>query len=1439
MIESAPNFQPVDSAAENNIPQGIDTNNIDSPADALNGFNLQNIESGDPDPGKPKTPTKPTNNLTREEFLRQNDIWRSQVKNWAQTGVSNAFKQSYSPFQSARLVTFDAKKFNVDRYLGYGKTTFNKVGFSPFLDNEKNFNEQTTIWQDYGRMASVFLPLAYEGGVSGYRSIGSLMSGGSFFDTDDETAENFARLQGIGYSSRGGLGAFTNNLTLNMAYTVGIGTSILAEEAALWGATALTRGATAELAALRTGQNVARFGSAMNRAFNAGKSVTNILQGSTRLAKSLTKVDDAKAFYSAFTGGAAQFGKGALQFLNPLARTTDDLYDIYNASSSVRNLSNFAKMSKTFGSFYRDVRGINLALSEGKLEGGSAKLDKIKELVYQYEQENGKPPEGKDLEKIYETAEDIGNAVTMINLPVIFYSNKITLDGLFKFRGFKTLGKASEEAALMSKGIGFKAGTGFYDAVEKSWTKNLVNPFKNPRAYMGRGLNYFKANFAEGLQESMQEVISKGASDYYTGIYNDPTLGGFEYGAGKAWEGIKSQISAEGAEIFASGFLMGGMMHKATNFFLKDVPNVFYWSKDKVKGTNKLEEYKEAKRKEREEAVRGLNELYNDPTKYFSADRESLTTQKHTSDTMDLADANGDAKTFQDAKDLKTFDHVFRALRNGSYDNLLDGYRELMKLDDKDLADFLKVEDITKAKDKLQEVITRAEEIKNRYNVIEQQFGNPFDYKQFKKGTPEFQQAAMGFVAYEKAKQSAVLAQHSFDRALDRMNKLYSDLVADVPVSNSTNSDYQVLTDISKVNSEISLLRAEIKTYDESDKDQKKLKKQKSERLEALLDYKEKLSAYLKSPNNSAKPAQNGQIEIQFDDTVEPLKESYKNYLKHISNVNNGYVFNQKIDESFGKLIDYYGLNKEAKNYNDIANHLLDPTNMIRHSQSIRAQLEEIWADRENLDDKRVASAQRLMEINELVKALVANDIMVEPSQMIAFVTNGTIPTVFYDANTKQPLVDSQKLLIANELFSRFQDIQEKEEIQPKTTNTSQPAPQPAAGQQAPVQEAEEEEPQPKSTLNLEPELEKLLLSAFDQFVASNPDIDIEFEEFVKQSPAAARIKKEYEKSKQQPTSQTKPEESKKTESTAPPTQEEKPVSNLEAKKADIERRREISLRGITQTSLNFDAGRGYIGKYNIAGTEIIDSNGKPSTLFKETESIREDTKEEVEKELNAKYDAELAALEGKTQTEENKSETPASEQKSSGIDKAKAIVDSISSIKDFPDLQKADSTEATIELMNLIQSGEVSSKEVRELLEKKKTSLLNNIKNDDIEKGDIVTLKNGSKGVVFGVNKNDIKVKVFGTPEREYMSIKNDDIKNQIRDIRRGKPSDMTEEQANVDITPGDQQEVEASKDTMVDFKKDADSVKKNIQAAEKSVGTDNKGNLDDLLSNIGCKNG
>jgi hypothetical protein len=1411
------------------IPQGLDLSGLGTTGDALNAFNLDQIQNSDPE--KPKDP-KPKQELTYDDLVRRSKMLKQNLENFSESGARNVLSGSDNPFYGSRLVQFDAKKFNVDRYLGYGESTFNKVGFSPFVDNERNFNENTSLWDDYGRMSSVFLPLAWEGFASTYRSYGSLFSEG-VFATDDETAEEYGRLSSIGYSSRGGLGSFSSNLAMNMAYTVGMGGSVLLEEAAIFATGGLGGGGVA-----RTGMNLKRLGEAMGRGLTAGKALKDVYRGSTQLVKSLSKVDDAKNFWTSIRGGAATFGKGAGTFLNPLARTTDDIYDIYKGSTSVRNLSNFAKLQKTFGSFYRDVRGVNLALAEGKLEGGSAKQEKINELIYKYQQENGKLPTGEDLAKIYEIADQIGYGVTMINMPLIFYTNKITLDSLFNFRGFKTLGKAADDAALYSRGLGFKSGTGFYDAVESSWTKNLIDPFKNPRRYAGKGLNYFKANFTEGLQETLQEVVAKGTSDYYDGIYRDPSLGGFEYGAGKAWNGVTSQFSAEGAEIFFSGFLMGGMMSKATNFFLKDVPGVYYWSKDKIQGTNKLQEYKENKRKEREAAVNGLNELYNNPLKYFSADKESFVNQKHTSDVMALAAANGDAKTFQDAKDLKMFDHVFRALKNGSYENLLESYRELMKLDNKDLADFLQIKEVDKAKDKLQEIISRAEEIKQRYDVIEQQFGNPFDYKKFKEDTPEFKQVAMGFLGYENAKKAAVLSQFSFDRALQRMNSLYTDLVADVPVSKTTNSDYFLLTDANNLTDEIRLLKQEIKTYDESDKEQKKRKKEKEERLELLVDYQNKLESYKQSASNTLKPAENGQYEIQFDDTVNPLKESYKKYLAHLAKVNGSYVFNDKIDESFGKLVDYYALNKEAVYFNNLTNTLLDPVNLQKQSQRIRAKFEELFEQRASIDNEKIAQAQKILEINELIKALTANDIIVDENQLIEFVLNGTVPTKFYDANTRKPLeLDSDKLTIANDLFKRFDEIQEKPETKDEAPAAEPKKEEPAAETK---EKKEEKETDQKTDLNLDPELNELLLKAYNDYIAEYPEAALTYENFVTSSPKASRIKNNYQASKNKPAASS---------TGSQPT----PQPAATDAKADIESRRQAEIdnllsdvKKLKEADTKEKAAQAIADATGEVGNNALDKAGIIIGEVQWGKNIIDVAKrlankiEEIQKpalnKINARYDAELAALENKPGSQPTASAAPASTPKTSS--KAAELIDAIDSIKEFPDLQKADGTGVAVDLMNLIASGQATAREIKDLLQKKKAELLANLDISQFEKGDIITLDNGSQAAVVSKTDDEIKVRVFGTSSKELTLLSNEEVKKRVRNVVKGKTVDMTQGEE-LDVNPNDAAEVKASQDQLEDFKQNAARVKENIDNAAQQAGTDNKQNLNNLLNNIGCKTG
>ena len=1592
----------------------FDLQGVNDPMDAMGTFDLQELDQN-PGGGGPGDPVKPKP-VTMGDLQKGYDIQMQQLKQLA-TAIPEMADKTRNQLQAARVVEFDAKKLNIDRYLGYGKETFNKVGFSPFVDNEKNFNQNTTIWQDFGRMSSVFGALAYEGGVSGYRSIGGMLSGDSFFTPDDETAENFARLQSIGMSTRSGglagLGAFVNNFALNSAYTVGIGMSILAEEAALFGLTIASEGAMGGIAAARTAANAGRLGRAVKQAFNTN-AVQNIATGGFQLAKSLSKVGDAKDFYSAIKAGGTTFAKGTLQFINPLTRTTDDIMDVMRGSASMRNLSNLAKAKQTFGSFYRDIRDTNLALSESKLEGGSAKIDKVNELMARYEQENGKPAEGADLQRIYQEAEDVGYGVTAVNFPIIYATNRVVLDGLFKFRGLKTLDEAAEMA---TKGVGFKKGVGFYDALADGWVKNTTKNLLNPKAYIGMGVSYFRRNLMEGVQENLQNVTSDAVSAYYDGVYKDPTLGGFDYAAGHAWNALGKEVtSMRGLETFASGFLMGGFMGKAQNLFVKDVPGIYY----RVAQPQKYAEYKQNKINSRKEAVNGLNELYSNPMKYFSSRNESAVVQKQTSDVMNQAEDAGDAKTFQDAKDLKMFDHIFTALDNGTYDGLLGAYKELSKLDKNDLASFLGIKETDKATDKLQEIVSRAEQIKERYNTINDQFKNPFMPKKLKKDTPEFTREAIAYRAFETAKKTAVASQYGFDRALERMNGLYGDLATNRPVGKASSSDITILTDINTLNDEIALLDTEVKSYEgATDKDQKKIAKEKADKLDRLMDYRDKLRTHLEAVGKS-ETEENGQITINFGlNTADPLKESYKNYLRHIAAVNNDYMFDDKVDDSFTKLLDYYNLDNNATNYNKIVNTLLDPGNLYKHAERINNKFTQLFEEKDAYINERVERVQRVKELSELIKAMAAQGVMMDPEQLQEFVRTGKKPSIFIDAATLKDIDTSSPKWAA---IQAILDI-DKEITAPDVTAdpvVDTPAPAATTTETAPVAT-----PATPTTIDvgLEPELQIKLEDGYNQYIEEYGS-EMSFEDFVKISPRAARIKAQFNKSKTQaaqteaapaaaPVVEQAPAEdapsvaanalddlkqlnaslqtgdektaeeklaaikiqpaevavpalispviqssldmlsraqelldaqSKRFEKYIPAVQKylDTKKQQLQDPKLTVEQREKIAktiemdmkipIVSLNNLVLEFDAIYGrpeklYINKpetkesYNF--TAYFQENGErnfnnnPNYAFnpderlgqgssygydivsknsiipieglnlREAETLRHflsgadpkatqyaasgddnlgqgllmgvikhyfiekaagrmqrdywDYLQDPRKEMREQIEAMGAtpATEDTASTEpkqeDEKTQTPAEK---TGSQKAQDLIDSVSSIRDLPDLTRADSGPVTIDLIELISTGQVKSKEVVSMLAKKRTELLQNISPKDLQKGDIVTFVDGRKGFVKSVNPTEVSIKMTGSQQGVTDVVAAKDLPATIANVEPAKLVSM-EPTPDIEVTPQEQTEVKASQDTKSAFTENSAAVKQVGETAAKAAGTDNLQNLNNLIQNIGCKTG
>jgi hypothetical protein len=1319
------------AVTENQVDQSLDLSTADSPLDPLNEYNLDNIQAQNdsveqgtpPTTTNPQDPPKKKKVYTEAEIVALENQQRKSTKEWAEYGLMASTRKYVDSAQAARTFSFDSKATRLDRYLGYGNETFNKVGFSPFANNEEVFNKNTSIWQDYKRMSGNAAGLTWLGFKQNF-AFGALD-----WNTEEENTRKYQELSDAGMSTKGGVGEFGNNLILNLGYGLGVGYSILTEELLMMGAEALSFGGATPLVAARTAQNLTKLGklrSMFSMAASSGFKSVEVGRAGINVFKSLKGADNAKGFYTS----VKTFGKATGNFFNPLARVTEE---VITGSNAVKNASNLAKMSKTFGAFYRDVRDINVALGESKLEGGTKKQEVIDKEIADYKKANGRIPEGQDLEKIYAKAEDVQSSIVAWNLPIIYYTNRITFDGLFKFRGFKTLEQAGNSATLSSKGIKFTAGKGFGMEAAKKWYQ------LSARKYPGMAWNYSKRNASEGIQENLQNVISDASGDYYDAVYKDPALGGWNFGIATAASNLNKEFtSARGVETFFTGFLMGAVAGPAQSVFLTETPGLYYRGKDLVMRTKDFQAYKTKKADQIKEKVATLNELYKNPLDFFNSTQENAASQNAAYTTLMQSEDNGDTKTFQDTKDISLFNHVFTSINNGTFDDLIDGYKQMAKLDPKELADYLKIQDVTKAKDKIQEVIKRAEEIQSTYKKVNAKFENPFNPSQYKPGDQEHEREAIAYTAFERAKRNLAMSEHGFQRAVERMESLYQDISTNRPIEKSNNADYSVLLNAESIKNEIYTLKKEIMSYgpeSEQNKDQKKLVKDKTQKLEDLQEYADNLDTHLGSIKNQ-ESIQNGELVIQpIAESYSSLRNSYRKYLKNIAKLSGDYVFDNKIDDSFDKLADYYSLNNDAKNLSNAINTLIDPTNLYSHAETINDKLIKIFDNKERSFEEQMESYSRMAEMNSLVTELAKAGVVIDQDDFVEFIKTGKRPTKFLDKDTGKPVdPDSEKAKDAKHAFEV--DDQIKNRPAPSTPND---APTPGAPVTPTSTEAEPSIEDQLVAAGVSEE-EQALRKAYGDYLSNNPDADATYEEFVTQDPKASQIKKSFAQKTAQP-----------------------------------------------------------------AAVEPVQE-----TPVEQPAPVAEAPVEPVE-------------------------ETPAEPVQDSATKMVQDLLNSVSSIRDLPNLSSSTANTLTTKIISLMRDNPgIKASDVAAMIDVKRKEFLEKLQTSDLKPGDIITFADGKKGMVKKSSNEEVTIRMPKT--KDALVLNQEDLSKRITMVEAGTVAKAKKE-APMEITESDKVEVEASKDAVDGFTSNAAKVQELNKDILANTGKDNSANVNNLIDKLGCK--
>lgn len=1046
-------------AEETNTPENINPDLLKQGTTNLNDFLPFNGEklnmSDDVFNYKPIVPNLVVNQLPIREHVTG---YPHDLSNPVMTGTaqdfSNYLNNSLKKYQNnksyIRPHAYDASSQGAHkaRYKAYGQATYDRIGFNPEINNELMYNAKTTHLDDTLRMFQhSAIPLLLKGAISGPKSYWQMAHGN--FGADTEEAQDYEDATALGYSSKGGLLGFTNNLLNSFSYSLGIMGEGAIEGMIIGGALGSLAGPEGTVAGGAAGAIEGGFTSLLK----APKALYNIAKSGAKL---LTKLDDlkdvskAKAFFTSV-------GKSGARFLNPVNNITD--FGMLSKTDDFANLSNLAKTSKGFGAFYFDLRNINMALSEGRLEGGMKENETYREMYDKYYNKHGEAP-SDDLQREYrKVANQVGTSTTLKNAVLINYTNKLIVPNIMQKSARKLLNAPEKILELKGMNIMYNPKVGF-EATEATF-KNSLKALKHPGTYGKMGLSYFKRNLFEGLQEVGQDIIGESTKNYYMDSYYDPAKATWDYSVGTIGSATKKQFSSQGWETFASGFAMGflhGGLDNAFGAISKKASVGYNKHFNKEKYAEQQADFAETKQRA-QDAVDELNDLYKDPVEFFNSKYFNYGTQSRIARIHDDEDA--DTKEVKDAKDAAFISGVYTMLETGTSKYFIDSLKDFKKLDPKHLEETLKLKEGEGAKaiEKIDKTIEKINRMEKTHKFWTEKMKSPVNLGKFKKDTPEYEMAALYHKAWQRGQFNAIFLDESFKENLSRINGINSALSKLAGTKTLNTNDIQVVTDPERFITEIDLLTEEIallKTLDD-DKSKKQVT-QKKNKLDAMQDMmeaygnydahyvsksaiKERIKAIKEKEGLTDQDAEIKALEQVEKDLTESqtdhkgkYKESFINYLKTlVSNdadlleLENSLSEDglNSLDDAFELIIDHHALKNENLGIAKYVNLFVSPEGFAEHVKRNFDWMQNLYLNREDYVRDVVNKSIMDLEYNDLLAELADQDIYLDLDEFADWIEDhNKKPSHFIQESNKRIIPEGSELY--NIYYEKFITLADK-----------------------------------------------------------------------------------------------------------------------------------------------------------------------------------------------------------------------------------------------------------------------------------------------------------------------------------------------------------------------------------------------------------------------------
>jgi hypothetical protein len=961
-----------------------------------------------------------TNNKAQATAQRMKAILNGNVDN---TKYNSSYLFDSSPTGAHRA-----------RYKAYGQKTFDRIGFRPDIDNESWFNQNTTVWDDTKRMLRHSAgPLLGIGFLDPIKSYGKILSDFDFTG-DPDSAAAYEDYSNLGYSTKGGVGGFMVNLGNSAAYSLGVMAEGVIEGALIGGAVGFATGGVSAIPGAAIGGITGGFKNLLKLPGALADTSKNI----AKILSNLEKMKDINLSRNVWKNAGKTMGN----FINPFSNSKDALQQyVFNNTD---DLSNLARASKTMGGFLFDVRNINMALSEGRLEGGFSENAIYQKLYNDYYKEHGEVAPD-DLQKQFRNQAKQGSLFnTFANTALVFYSNRIAFPSMMNAKFLKGVPKFSRVTGKIGDyNLIYKPGKKLEDAVwlkEKASLANSLKSLKSPSTYGRAGLSYFKANLMEGFQEVGQNILQDYTTEYYTQSFNNPAVKNFYYSMGLLKNSLDKSISPEGFEAFMSGFAMGTILqgpHKLMGFVNNQI--------NKFKNREAYTKYGEQYEQVAQDAVDALNEMTKNGKLFLDPRIQNYGAQFEVATLIDADDT-----TTKDAQD-KQFESFYSAVRTsiqtGTFEKFLENFEGFKQYTPKEIEEAwsLKEGQGEIALANIDKAIGNAKVIKNKFDYFTSKFKpgpNPADLPE---GSLEQIQAMLYNKAYNISIQNAVWSGEAFKDNLERIGSITDKLSKIDAIKNSRFGTFAAIYDNTvidpvtgkmsigsqRLDREIEILKSETEALIETKDPKASLEISNNQALISALEEfrnarnefdtstdivarkvaKDAVKTLEKAGDKEEATKLNEDIEDIFkgSEKVIAYKKAFENLIKTLAKVQGGQASTtteldiaENLDDYFTDLVDLHVLNAESNVLSKYASFLANPEEFYEH---LNRNYEWVTREYNNRKEtfKRIINEEFHNEIkNDVLKNLAERGIFVDLDQFADWVEdNSVLPEYFIDVKNE------------------------------------------------------------------------------------------------------------------------------------------------------------------------------------------------------------------------------------------------------------------------------------------------------------------------------------------------------------------------------------------------------------------------------------------------------